>query len=234
MGSTQGKILSMTVMTAGVNAAPNNQFQTAIYSDSNGSPGTLLGKSTSGTLTAWTWSTVSNIKTPTNGDVILQPNTYYWLAYNTNNGSTFNNLLYDDVGTAQSGWRSPVTFGTWPSSFGTVNRQNVVFSIYATYSPIAPAPQQDTTPPVITILSPSNGATVGASTTISATASDVSGIATIRILIDAVQVATCGATSCSYTWNTSGVSAGSHTIQVTATDNASTPNTGSTSITVYK
>jgi hypothetical protein len=72
----------------------------------------------------------------------------------------------------------------------------------------------DTTPPTVSITSPSNGATVSGTTTISFTASDTNGISSRRILIDGTQVST----SSSYSWNTNGYSNGAHTIRCEATD----------------
>jgi uncharacterized repeat protein (TIGR01451 family) len=95
----------------------------------------------------------------------------------------------------------------------------------------------DTTPPVVTILSPLNGSTLPKKGTvaISATANDTSGINRINIYIDDILIKTClNMASCKYKWNVSRVSSGNHTITVQAIDKAPTPNTGSSSITVTK
>ncbi|MFW9847572.1 MAG: Ig-like domain-containing protein [Candidatus Thorarchaeota archaeon] len=72
----------------------------------------------------------------------------------------------------------------------------------------------DTTAPSVSITSPSSGATVSDTTTISFTASDTNGISSRRILIDGAQVST----SSSYNWDTTGYSDGTHTIRCEATD----------------
>jgi hypothetical protein len=224
MGATSGRVTSMTVRVASVDASPNNQFQVAIYSDSSGKPGTLIAKSGNGTLKAFSWSTVAISAT-------LEANKYYWLTYNTNASRDVNNMLYDSRSTAQSSWRTPVSFGTWPSTFGSATSQFGVFSIYATYTPIT-TQTVDTTPPVIAITSPANGATLSSSTSVqinvATTATDVSGINNIKIYVDSTLLKTCNSTtSCSTFWTPT---AGAHVIRATATDNAPTPNTGSASI----
>jgi hypothetical protein len=95
----------------------------------------------------------------------------------------------------------------------------------------------DTIPPTVTITSPANGTKVkgNGSLSISVTANDVSGIATIAINLDgsSTPAQTCSnVTSCSYTWNGKSITSGTHTIAATATDKAG--NTKSTSVTISK
>ena len=72
----------------------------------------------------------------------------------------------------------------------------------------------DTTPPSVSITSPSSGATVSGTTTISFTASDANGISSRAILIDGTQVST----SSSYSWDTTSYTNAAHTIRCQATD----------------
>jgi hypothetical protein len=93
----------------------------------------------------------------------------------------------------------------------------------------------DTTPPVVTISSPATGSTLSTkgSTTISATASDASGISKIEIYIDNNLYTTCSnVTSCSYRWSMSGVVAGTHTILAKAFDKDLVPNSNYATSTV--
>jgi uncharacterized repeat protein (TIGR01451 family) len=95
----------------------------------------------------------------------------------------------------------------------------------------------DTTPPEVTIISPPNGSILPkkGSVTISATASDESGINRINIYVDNVLLKTClNMASCKYKWNVSRVSSGDHTIKIQAIDKAPTPNPGISSISVTK
>jgi hypothetical protein len=80
-------------------------------------------------------------------------------------------------------------------------------------------------PPVVTITSPSNGATVAGSVTIMVTVSDEDTL-TPDIYIDGTYVAT----SSAYEWDTTAYADGSHTIYAEATDSIS--QTGSDEITV--
>ncbi|WP_433304037.1 Ig-like domain-containing protein [Actinoplanes sp. CA-030573] len=141
-GSGPATVTSMSVYAKAVKAAPNNQFQMAIYADANGSPGARVATSTAGTLTANSWNTRPISAT-------LAPNTAYWLMYNTNGD---NNLSYD-TGTANQGaWSAPTPYGTWPATFGTANRWTTKFSIYATLG-------ADTVAPAVTSTTPAGGAT---------------------------------------------------------------------------
>lgn len=123
-----GYLSSISVWVgATVGTAPNNQWQAALYADSGGNPGALIASSASGTLTASSLNTVA-IQAP------LAASTSYWLIYNTNGtASSQNNLKYNSGGTSASS-SAGVTFGTWPSSFGTYNAAGATFSIYATYT----------------------------------------------------------------------------------------------------
>ena len=84
----------------------------------------------------------------------------------------------------------------------------------------------DTTAPTVSISSPSNGATVSGTTTISFSASDANGISSYGISIGGSTVST----SNSYSWDTTSYSDSSYTIQCRATDPSG--NTGYKSISV--
>ncbi|SNY03735.1 PQQ-dependent sugar dehydrogenase [Paractinoplanes atraurantiacus] len=141
-GSGPAAVTSMSVYMRNVQAAPNNQYQLAIYADANGSPGARVATSTTGTLTANSWNTRPISAT-------LAANTAYWLVYNTNGD---NNLSYDAGSANQGAWSASTPFGTWPATFGSSNRWNAKFSIYATTG-------ADTTAPAVAATSPAGGAT---------------------------------------------------------------------------
>ncbi|MDB5077852.1 MAG: Mo-co oxidoreductase dimerization domain protein, partial [Chloroflexi bacterium] len=127
--SSGGTISSMSVYVGAISAAPNNQYQLAIYTDTNGVPGTLLASSATGTLTANSWNSIPVSAT-------LSPNTAYWLAYNTNGTSNLNSLQYDSpvTGVTEMFSTAAVTFGSWPSTFSATTVPSWAFSIYATIS----------------------------------------------------------------------------------------------------
>lgn len=140
-GSDPATVASMSVYMKGVQAAPNNQYQLAVYADSNGSPGARVATSASGTLAANSWNTRPIT-------AALAANTPYWLMYNTNGD---NNLSFD-AGTANQGaWSASTPFGTWPATFGSSSRWNAKFSIYATTG-------ADTFAPTVTSTTPADGA----------------------------------------------------------------------------
>ncbi|BAL87960.1 hypothetical protein AMIS_27400 [Actinoplanes missouriensis 431] len=141
-GADPASVTSMSVYLRSVQAAPNNQYQLAVYTDVNGSPGARVATSASAALTANSWNTSPIAAT-------LAPNTAYWLMYNTNGD---NNLSYDTGSANQGAWSGTTAFGTWPATFGSASRWNAKFSIYATAG-------VDDTAPRVTVTSPSGGAT---------------------------------------------------------------------------
>jgi hypothetical protein len=104
----------------------------------------------------------------------------------------------------------------------------VVSGIFWDNVPLAPP---DTTPPVVTIVQPTSGQTVGGSVFVSAHAIDDSGMASMELKVDGQSL--CGfplvvALGCA--WNTTLAANGPHTLVATATDTSG--NVGSASITV--
>ena len=92
----------------------------------------------------------------------------------------------------------------------------------------------DTTPPTVSIASPTAGATVSGTVRVTANASDSSGIAVVRFFVD-------GATTPSkeeffapyeFDWVTTAVSDGSHTVTAVAHDKAGNTNSASVTVTV--
>ena len=85
----------------------------------------------------------------------------------------------------------------------------------------------DTTKPVVTFLSPEKGSTVSGSVTVNVKFSDNSGSANLRnqtLWIKGKVVATGTGDTLSYTWNTSGLNAGSYEIRGTVSDAAGNTN----------
>ncbi|MCK9620159.1 MAG: Ig domain-containing protein, partial [Methylobacter sp.] len=129
--SSGGTINSLSVYVGGIDALSSNQsYQLAIYTDNANKPGTLVASSATGTLTANSWNTLPITAT-------LQPNTPYWLMYNTNGRtSTVNNMYYNNGTTGQGAYASSgVIFGTWPSTFPASQLTKAVYSLYATFGP---------------------------------------------------------------------------------------------------
>jgi hypothetical protein len=86
----------------------------------------------------------------------------------------------------------------------------------------------DVAPPTTQITTPGNGATLTGTVTVTTTATDNVGVTSIQIYIDGSQV-TSGTTSpLSYSWNTTNVANGTHTIYSKAYDAAGNVGTSST------
>jgi hypothetical protein len=94
-------------------------------------------------------------------------------------------------------------------------------------------PIDDATPPTITITSPRVNARIkgNGNTTISASASDQSGIASIAITLDGQLVKTCtNVTSCSYTLSSRTLSSGTHAAVITSVDASLKANTSTRTV----
>ncbi|MFA5878229.1 MAG: Ig-like domain-containing protein [Candidatus Staskawiczbacteria bacterium] len=95
----------------------------------------------------------------------------------------------------------------------------------------------DTTPPAVAITTPINGFVLPSKGTVivSADAADQSGISKIEIFIDNVSKQVCSnINTCPYSWNVQGVTRGTHSIKVDATDGSIPANISSTNIVVTK
>ena len=201
-----GRVVSMSVNVGAVDpSSARRSFQLAIYTANGAVPGSLVASSPTGTLVANSWNTVPLSAT-------LTPSTSYFLVYNTNGASAaVNNLRYTSGGT--SGWRtSGQAFGTWPSSFGAFSAQSATFSIYATFA-------GDVTPPTVAVTTPADGASVSGAVSLTATAADDFGVASVQFKVDGVNVGPADTTA-PYTasWDTSGLLDGSRSITAVATD----------------
>jgi hypothetical protein len=88
-------------------------------------------------------------------------------------------------------------------------------------------------PPVVSITDPEDGDTVsGTSVTITASATDDGSVVKVDFLVDGSLVGTDYSAPYAIAWDSTDVSDGSHTILAKATDDASTPQTGTDSISV--
>jgi len=88
------------------------------------------------------------------------------------------------------------------------------------FSGSAPVPV-DTTSPITSITSPTDGATVSGVVTVPATASDNVGVVSVDLLVDGVVQATALAVPYNFLWDTSKWAIGKHTLQTIARDAAS-------------
>jgi subtilisin family serine protease len=95
------------------------------------------------------------------------------------------------------------------------------------------SPVEDAIAPSVAITSPTNNSSLGRTTKISISASDNVGISKVELFIDGKLFGTSTSESSSFTWNTSKVAKGAHTLQAYAHDAAG--NIGSSLlVTVYK
>ncbi len=94
-----------------------------------------------------------------------------------------------------------------------------------------PTPPADTTAPTVTITSPSNNETLsGKNVKVRATASDASGVRSLRFLLNGNALSGDLVDSYNYTWDIGALAAGTYQLQARAVDNAG--NVGTATITV--
>lgn len=117
--------------------------------------------------------------------------------------------------------RNAITSTADPCCSGNINGGRV--NAIKAYNLLAGAQNVDTTKPTLTVVSPANGATIsGSSVKFVATAHDNVAIAKVHMQLDRFDP-TVGAGDTGqyfYTWNTTGATAGTHTITFTAYDAA--------------
>ena len=90
----------------------------------------------------------------------------------------------------------------------------------------------DSYPPSVWISAPGNGATVSGSLNVQGTASDNVGVSRVEFYVDGSLQNTGYAPSFSFSWNSSGVANGQHTLQVKAFDQAGNVGQSSTTVNV--
>jgi hypothetical protein len=108
--------------------------------------------------------------------------------------------------------------------YGRVNAYKAVLAAKGMIS------SADTTPPTVSISAPSSSATVAGTVSVLGTATDNVGVTKIELDVDGAAVATATSSPFSFSWNSTTVSNGSHSITVKAFDAAS--NIGSALVTI--
>jgi hypothetical protein len=143
------------------------------------------------------------------------------VSYDVERAATCNGMFagVKNTGTATVYDDTPPSDGMWcyhvVGHYATVDpTSNAVSVLYDTTSP---------TPPAISFAPAPSGSALSGTLTVVATPTDTgSGVATTTISLDGTQVAS-GTTGASWSWNTAGVSDGTHTLSATATDVARNP-----------
>ena len=151
------------------------------------------------------------------------------------NGQLDNGTLVGTVGAAQRNSSLAVNIGQRPAWPGTYNFAGRIDDVRIYNRALTQAeiqadmntpvggnpPPTDTTPPSISLTAPANGTTVSGTTTVSANASDNSGLVSVQFLLDGIGL---GAERTgplfSFFWDTTRVPNGQHTLSAQARDAA--------------
>jgi hypothetical protein len=139
---TGGTINALRIYLPFVQASPSNHVKVAVYSDSSGSPGTLLSSATAPSTVATTgWNTVSLGTT-----VTLSPNTNYWFAFNVDGSGT--NYGYGGATTNSSAYVAMTYSNNFPANFSATSTSSNAYSVYGVYTSIT---DRSATPSALTI-----------------------------------------------------------------------------------
>jgi len=142
------------------------------------------------------------------------PNTWTWIGYQDGNAAS-----QMSVALAQ-GNHSVKLIGRQAG----VEVDKVLFSSDATCTPSGTGGNcettADTTPPGVALTAPAEGSGVSGTTTISATASDETGVAKVEFYVDSQLLATSTNAPYTYQWNTGAVKNGQHLLMAKAYDAA--------------
>jgi len=140
-GAASGTLNSISVYVGGVQAAPGNHMQVALYGESGDLPRELIARSASQTLQPNSWNFFAMPATA------VAAGTRYWLAFNADGSST--QVPIANVTGGRTTWFYPVGFGTWPATLGApgLGPQAKQYSIYMTYSSGEPPPPPPPPPP---------------------------------------------------------------------------------------
>jgi hypothetical protein len=203
----------------GSSVAPEPNGDSSIYQSIN-----VPSNVTTATLTFWYW--------PSTTDTI----TYDWQEAQVRNSSgTMLAQIFKLASNTQT-WTQK-TFDLTPYKGQTIQ---LYFNVHGdgygdlTYmylDDVSVTTSNDTTPPVVTVTSPQNGAQVSGTVTVSASATDPDNptVSSMQLFIDSVMVASnTNSNTISYSWNTTTYTNGQHSIYAKAYDAAGNVGTSST------
>jgi uncharacterized membrane protein len=165
------------------------------------------------TLT-YDWATATLHDNVTNTTTTLLPKIC------SNPGGTWVQVNYNAA--ANAGHSVTLTLTSHDDNFGADPTYTWYDDVVVTSGP------PDTTPPTTSITSPANNATVSGTVTVTASASDNVGVVKVEFYIDSVLKSTVTTSPYTFSWNTTTVANGSHTIFSKAYDAANNVGTSAT------
>ena len=160
------------------------------------------------------WATVTLKDNVTSVTTTLLPKTC------TNPGGTWVQVTYNAA--ANAGHSVTLTLTSHDDNFGADPTYTWYDDVVVSSGP------PDTTPPTTSITSPANNATVSGTVNVTASASDNVGVVKVEFYIDSVLKSTSTTSPYTFSWNTTTVANGSHTIFSKAYDAANNVGTSAT------
>ncbi|MGB4759462.1 MAG: Ig-like domain-containing protein [Candidatus Saccharimonadales bacterium] len=192
--------------------------------------------------TAGTYRVWSRIKAPdsTNNSYLMQiDDTTCNVVVGDNNSITANTWTWVDYQSGTTSSKTNVTLTAGNHVFKLAGREDNVqldrvvltqdMSCVPTGNGNNCSDPADLTGPVTSVTAPTNGATITGNYTMTANATDPSGIKNVQFYIDGALVLTDTVAPYSYSFNSTSLGNGSHTFRVVATDNSPQSNTTTSS-----
>ena len=196
-----------TIVTVTVNNGPPPDTQAPVTSITAPAAGATVGGTITVTASATDNVGVTRVELWVDGALSAtdtsSPYSFSWNTAGFANGShTLQSRAYDAAGSSGA------------SAIVTVTVSN--------------GPPPDTQSPVTSITAPAAGATVGGTATVTASATDNVGVTRVELWVDGALSATDTSAPYTFSWNTSGLTNGSHTLQSRAYDAAGRVGTSAT------
>ena len=148
------------------------------------------------------------------------------------NGSLVKSAPYT---AAMANWSSSSVFDIGAYEYQTYGGFYGLDDVIDEFTVVGPTTGLNSPPPVLTMTSPANGATVNGTVTVTANATDNVGVTGVQFQLDGINVTgpvTVAGPSYSYSWNSKAATNGPHTLTAIATDTAGNTAKSSVSVTV--
>jgi hypothetical protein len=129
-------------------------------------------------------------------------------------------------------WSSASVFDLGAYEYYNAGGYSVSDDIISGFVVSAPATAYDTTPPTVSLISPSPGSTISGAVNVTANATDNMVLTGVQFLLDGNPIVSIAAPPYAFTWDTTAVTNGSHTLSAVATDGGDNTATATATVTV--
>jgi hypothetical protein len=164
-----------------------------------------------------------------NDTIIRKPG----LRQDRQNGALYQQLWQNALG-VNPDWALVTSFNEWHEGTEIEPSQEYGGQYLDLTAQFARVFKGDSTPPALAISSPANGAVLSGTVPVTAQASDSGGVSLVRFLVDGRLQARTATSPYTFTWDTTGVPGGAHTLTAQALDHAGNSATQTITVTVQQ